>query len=188
MRIRDHPQTVTPAPRTTPLRHQRGHKTPAHHHDQLTLSGIGIRLSNVQYYFPTRDTLVAALLDHYLTETLMRLSEPLASQSLHQVVRRVLDEQCDRASSVLFTELWSLAGHSREVEGAVRAFYLKYESLVVDQLRIVRPDLSPTDLHSRARVFVLLLEGASLFRAGVAGDRDNASDGLLYETAVGLLS
>ncbi|MGX6601010.1 TetR/AcrR family transcriptional regulator [Micromonosporaceae bacterium Da 78-11] len=148
---------------------------------------VGIRLSNVQYYFATRDGLVAALLEHYLTETLARLAEPLSTRSLPEVVRQLLDEQCDRAASVLFAEVWSLAGHSAEIEAAVRSFYRRYEELVGEQLSAVRPDLSRADRAARARVFVLLLEGASLFRAGVAGDRDDASDRLLHELATGLL-
>ncbi|GAB3838605.1 TetR/AcrR family transcriptional regulator [Dactylosporangium cerinum] len=149
---------------------------------------VGIRLSNVQYYFKTRDSLVAALLEHYLTGTLQRLSAPLSVLTLPEVVRRVLDEQCDRNASVFFTELWSLAGHRPQIEAAVRTFYRTYESLVAEQLRAARPELPPAELAARARVFVMLLEGAQLFRAGVAADPDAPSDALLYKIATGLLA
>jgi AcrR family transcriptional regulator len=160
-------------------------------HAGLSLRAVAgraeIRLSNLQYYYRTREGLVAALLDRQLTEALERLREPLATSDAEELVRRLLADQCDRSAVVLFTEVWALAGRDLEVGVAVRDFYLRYQGLVERTVTVFRPDLAPHEISSRSRVFICLLEGASMFRAGVTAERDDESDRLLAATAIALL-
>ncbi|MEV6596161.1 TetR family transcriptional regulator [Actinoplanes sp. NPDC051346] len=160
-------------------------------HAALTLRGVAaraeIRLGNLQYYFPTRGDLVAALLDRHLVAALDRLRGPLAARDAATLVRLLLDEHLDRSLTVLFTEVWALAGHDEGVAVAVRAFYRRYEELVAAAVSGRRPDLTPTEAAARARVFVSLMEGAALFRSGIAGDPQADSDQLVSSLATGLL-
>jgi AcrR family transcriptional regulator len=160
-------------------------------HAGLSLRAVAararIRLSNLQYYYPTRDALVAALLERQLTEALERLRDPLATSDAEELVRMLLAEQCDRPTVVLFTEVWALAGRDREVALAVQDFYLKYQGLVAHTVTAFRPDLAPDEISARARIFVALLEGASMFRSGIAAEPDEESDRLLAATAIALL-
>lgn len=160
-------------------------------HAGLSLRAVAgqaqIRLSNLQYYYRTREDLVAALLDRQLTEALERLRDPLASADVEELVRRLLAEQCDRSAVALFTEVWALAGHDPDVAAAVRDFYRKYQDLVAGTVATFHPELADHEISARARIFICLLEGASMFRSGIAAARDDESDRLLAATAIALL-
>ncbi|MFJ9414658.1 TetR/AcrR family transcriptional regulator [Streptomyces sp. NPDC101227] len=152
-----------------------------------------IRLGNLQYYFPTRADLVAAVLDRALSHSLERL-RPLLSEpgsptapDPERVVRALLAEQDDPRLVRLFAELWAMAALDEAVAAAVRAFYRDYQDQVAAFLHARRPDLSTAQCRSRAGVFTMLTEGASLFRSGIADHRTQETDAELVAMAVGML-
>ncbi|MFH8378994.1 TetR/AcrR family transcriptional regulator [Streptomyces cyaneofuscatus] len=153
-----------------------------------------VRLGHLQYYFPARSDLVAAVLDRTLGRSLDRLG-PLLATSPHaagpdpaSLVRGLLADQDDPALVRLFTELWALAAVDTAVSDIVRAFYRGYGDQVVAHLRCRHPALPEAECRARAEVFVMLIEGAALFRSGVAAHRAPQTDDLLVSTAVALLT
>ncbi|WP_329023506.1 TetR/AcrR family transcriptional regulator [Streptomyces sp. NBC_00690] len=153
-----------------------------------------VRLGHLQYYFPTRADLVGAVLARVLKRSLDRLEPLLAPEAPVQppdsaaMVRTILAEQEDPRLVRLFTELWALAAHDDTVASAVRGFYRNYQDQVSAFLRCHRPDLSERTCHSRAAVFTMLMEGASLFRSGIADHRTAATDAELLTLATTLLN
>ncbi|MET8701261.1 TetR family transcriptional regulator [Kitasatospora sp. NPDC004723] len=183
---------------------------------ELTMRAVaaaaGVRLGHLQYYFPTHADLVAAVLERVLRRSAERLAPLLApdtdseadtdpidtadtdpidtadtADTAAAVVAALLAEQEDRRLVRLFTEVWALAARDAAVAGAVRRFYDGYRERVAAFLGRRRPGLSEAERQARAGVFVMLIEGASLFRSGLAGERAPRTDATLVRTALDLL-
>ncbi|MCM2387802.1 TetR/AcrR family transcriptional regulator [Streptomyces albipurpureus] len=157
-------------------------------------AAAGVRLGHLQYYFPTRADLVGAVLGRVLNRSLDRLQPLLAAESAAratdpaQVVRTILAEQEDPRLVRLFTDLWALAAHDETVAEAVRGFYRDYQDQVGAFLHQCRPDLTEQVCRSRAAVFTMLMEGAALFRSGIAAHRTTTTDAELLTLAATLFS
>ncbi|MFJ9951674.1 TetR family transcriptional regulator [Kitasatospora sp. NPDC091207] len=181
-------------------------------------AAAGVRLGHLQYYFPTHAALVAAVLERVLSRSAERLAPLLApigpargpagaragtaagadrtaataapapDRAAEQLIRALLAEQEDARLVRLFAELWALAARDEAVAGSVRAFYADYRAQVAAFLADRRPDLPEAVVQGRAQVFLMLVEGASLFRSGLAGVREPATDEELLRTARGLLA
>ncbi|MEV6560530.1 TetR/AcrR family transcriptional regulator [Nocardia sp. NPDC051756] len=164
-------------------------------HGELTMRAVataaGVRLGHLQYYFPGRADLVAAVLERTLQRSRERLTPVFASvaqpDSAEELVRTLLAEQDDPQLVRVYTELWALAGHDDAVAAVLRKFYGTYRSHVADVVRAGNPDLPEAVRDARAAVFTILIEGAALFRSGIAGERTAATDDALVATAVALL-
>ncbi|MFB7471467.1 TetR/AcrR family transcriptional regulator [Kitasatospora sp. NPDC056184] len=168
---------------------------------ELTMRAVaaaaGVRLGHLQYYFPTHADLVAAVLERVLRRSAERLAPLLAPgpgpdaddgpDTAAAVVAALLAEQEDARLVRLFAEVWTLAARDAAVAGAVRGFYDDYRDQVAGFLARRRPALSEAERRARAGVFVMLIEGASLFRSGVAGMRAPETDDALIRTALDLL-
>ncbi|MER7708597.1 TetR family transcriptional regulator [Kitasatospora sp. NPDC097605] len=164
---------------------------------ELTMRAVaaaaGVRLGHLQYYFPTHAALVAAVLERVLRRSAERLApllapeDPGAADTAEAVVAALLAEQEDARLVRLFAEVWALAAREAAVADAVRGFYDDYRDQVAAFLARRRPELPEAERRARAGVFVMLIEGASLFRSGVAAERAPATDGVLLRTALGLL-
>ncbi|MED7952733.1 TetR/AcrR family transcriptional regulator [Kitasatospora sp. NPDC058406] len=153
-------------------------------------TAAGVRLGHLQYYFPTHADLVAAVLERVLGRSAERLAPLLApgtDDRAGELVTALLAEQEDARLVRLFAEVWALAARDTAVAGAVRRFYDEYREQVAAFLARTRPELPEQVRRARAAVFVMLVEGAALFRSGVAGDREPASDGELLRAALALL-
>ncbi|MCX4695892.1 TetR/AcrR family transcriptional regulator [Streptomyces sp. NBC_01408] len=157
----------------------------------------GVRLGHLQYYFPTRDSLLEAVLDRLLRRSLDRLTEvapglapdgsgePVPPERL---IGLLLAEQDNPELVRVFAELWALAARDEAVATAVRAFYRQYADLVTEQIRRHLPGLAQPELRARAEVFIALLEGSSLMRSGIAGNPSPATDALITRTALTLMT
>ncbi|WP_380281811.1 TetR/AcrR family transcriptional regulator [Kitasatospora purpeofusca] len=167
---------------------------------ELTMRAVaataGVRLGHLQYYFPTHADLVAAVLERVLRRSAERLAPLLAPDvpaldatgtTEAAVVAALLAEQEDARLVRLFAEVWALAARDAAVAGAVRGFYDDYREQLAGFLALRRPELSEAERRARAGVFVMLIEGASLFRSGLAGTRAPETDDTLIRTALDLL-
>ncbi|ARF55819.1 TetR/AcrR family transcriptional regulator [Streptomyces gilvosporeus] len=166
-------------------------------HTGLSLRAVataaGVRLGHLQYYFPTRADLVAAVLDRALTRSLDNLApllsprEPASPADPRQLIGLLLAEQDDPRLVRLFTELWALAAVDETVAVAVRTFYRAYQDQVAAFLRARHPALPAAACRARAAVFTMLIEGAALFRSGIADYPTEETDAELMATAMALL-
>ncbi|MEK2493344.1 TetR family transcriptional regulator [Kitasatospora purpeofusca] len=155
-------------------------------------AAAGVRLGHLQYYFPTHAELVAAVLERVLRRSADRLAPLLSADSgapgaAAGVVTALLAEQEDARLMRLFVEVWALAARDTTVAAAVHGFYDDYRTQVTAFLARRHPDLPEEERRARAGVFIMLIEGASLFRSGVAGERAPATDEALVRTALALL-
>ncbi|MGW1765462.1 TetR/AcrR family transcriptional regulator [Streptomyces sp. NPDC002073] len=166
---------------------------------ELTMRAVaaeaGVRLGHLQYYFPSRADLLAALLDGVLATALERVAAlsadgpdagpcPDAAAVLDTVL---LADHDDPHLVRLFTEIWALAARDETAAAAVRAFYAGYAGHVAGFVARRDPGLPAADCRARAETFVMLMEGAALFRTGIAAHRSAATDAELRRVALGLL-
>ncbi|WP_236246132.1 TetR/AcrR family transcriptional regulator [Streptomyces sp. CC210A] len=161
---------------------------------ELTLRAVadeaGVRLGHLQYYFPSRSALLTALLDRVLASSLdrvARLVDRPGAGGVDALLDGVLADHDDPSLVRLFTEIWAMAAHDPEASAAVRGFYDHYASHVVVFLRDHAPGLTGTAARRRAEVFVMLMEGAALFRSGIAGRRSAGTDADLRRVLRALL-
>ncbi|MEU6296320.1 TetR/AcrR family transcriptional regulator [Streptomyces erythrochromogenes] len=162
---------------------------------ELTMRAVaeaaGVRLGHLQYYFPARSDLLAALLDRVLAASLARVAALAeagdAAEDPAAVLDTLLGDHEDPSLVRLFTEVWAMAAHDEDAAGAVRAFYAAYAGHVARFVLGRSPGLDPGTAHARAEVFVMLMEGASLFRSGVAGRAGAVTDAALRRTLLDLL-
>ena len=133
----------------------------------------GVRLGHLQYYFPTKQDVVRALLDRYLARATASVAErvaaaPTASGRLDALLDVVLADQRDAETSRFFWELWALAARDAAVADAMQAFYRGYWLKVVAAMLDVEPGLGRARAERRAALLVATLEGLSLFRSRTA--------------------
>ncbi|MFJ6777722.1 TetR/AcrR family transcriptional regulator [Streptomyces yangpuensis] len=163
---------------------------------ELTMRAVadaaGVRLGHLQYYFPSRSDLLAATLERILAASLTRVAAPAAAGDAAGDPAAVLDvllgDHDDPSLVRLFTEVWAMAAHDADAAAAVRAFYAAYAGHVARFVRDRSPRPDPGVALARAEVFVMLMEGAALFRSGVAGSASPATDAVLRHTLLGLLA
>ncbi|MFF9654135.1 TetR/AcrR family transcriptional regulator [Streptomyces sp. NPDC014622] len=164
---------------------------------ELTMRAVAAtaqtRLGHVQYYFPSRTDLIAAVLRRTLGRSLDRLAPLFAGTAEHTppdtegLIRQLLAEHDDPRLVRVYAELWALAGRDEAVAAVTRTFYGEYQDHVAGFLRARNPALPDTVCQARARVFTVLIEGASLFRSGIAAHRTEEADAELINTAGALL-
>ncbi|TCJ95690.1 TetR/AcrR family transcriptional regulator [Nocardia alba] len=166
-----------------------------HGHAQLTMRAVAdaaeVRLGHLQYYFPGHADLVAAVLDRTMQRSMQRLA-PLMAAADHTVdaselPRMLLAEQHDSNLVRIYAELWALAGRDTAVASVVQAFYRTYEAYVAAAIGARHPGLSEAACLVKARVFTVLVEGAALFRSGIAATADDDTDAAIIATATALL-
>jgi AcrR family transcriptional regulator len=165
-------------------------------HGELSMRAVAtageIRLGHLQYYFPNRSELVVAVLNRTLEQSLRRLAPALActdsTELFPDLVRTLLAEQDDHGLVRVYTEIWALAARDESIAEAVRGYYRTYQEHVTDLIRDHNPRTPEVVCRTNARLFTMLIEGAALFRSGIAGHPDPDTDYALVATAVGLLT
>jgi AcrR family transcriptional regulator len=135
---------------------------------------VGIRQSNVQYYFPAKVDLVRALFEEAMAESARALARRMAEGRMSPRQRMIwtLDQfllsQESREEQIFLRELWALAAHDAEVAEVMNSFYRRWIDLAAANLLEVNPDLGLRRAQRRALLVVSLVDGLSIFR-GAAG-------------------
>ena len=132
----------------------------------------GVRPGHLQYYFPTKQDVVRALLGRYLDRATRALEERRAEVAdadpehrLDAVLGAILADQRDSDHSRFLWELWALAARDPEVADAMQHFYRSYWRTIVAALLEVQPRLGRPRAERRAALLISMLEGLSLFRS-----------------------
>ncbi len=135
---------------------------------------VGIRQSNVQYYFPAKVDLVRALFEEAMAESTKGLARRMAEgrmtprQRLIWTLDQFLRSQEAREEQIFLRELWALSAHDPEVAEVMNGFYRRWIDFAAANLLAVNPSLGLRRAQRRALLVVSLVDGLSLFR-GEAG-------------------
>lgn len=131
---------------------------------------VGVRQSNVQYYFPAKVDLVRALFQDSMARTARVVAERFAAGRASPEARLLggiehfLETHHSREEQRFLRELWALAAHDPEVADVMNQFYRRWVDLTARNLVLINPALDRGRAQRRALLIVSLVDGLSLFR------------------------
>ena len=148
----------------------------------------GLRLGNLQHYFPSKDALVQAMLDRVIDAYLARLAnirsrvlEPEAE--FREIVRTIFTDLNTRRTTVFFPELWSLANHDPHVAGYMERMYGRYREVLEASIIRVNPALDTAQAKRLALFVSASIEGHTMFVGHRKAWRPQTSELLALATA-----
>ena len=151
---------------------------------------IGISKGNLTYHFPSKDGLLAAVIDDFLTryEASFEAANLSGGDDPERRVRAyfqflIRDAQDDR-SQRFFYQLWALAPHQPGLVDFRDRVYEHFLAQVREELRFARPDLDAQAKRRKEFLLMSCIEGFNVLFGTTAGFRrrfGRLDDGLLDE-------
>jgi AcrR family transcriptional regulator len=147
---------------------------------------VGIRQSNVQYYFPAKVDLVRALFESAVAESTRGLARKMVesrmspAQRLIWAIDQFLRSHHSLEQQTFLRELWALAAHDPDVAAVMNTFYRRWVDLTTANLLEINPALGLRRAQRRALLVISLVDGLSLFH-GAAGIDHAATHGIERE-------
>ena len=127
----------------------------------------GIRVGNLQYYFPAKSDLVKAMLDHVIKDYLQDFDDIRGSGTPEQqfiaVIEDVVTDLNTRKTTVFFPELWSLSNHEKGITRSMDNMYQRYREVLVEIVAEINPALSEAQCQRLALFFTSSVEGHTIF-------------------------
>lgn len=124
-----------------------------------------VAVGNVVYYFPSKRSLMHALimslLAHYKINAREYLRNPSGKTGFAELLRWYMSDSVSRETSRVFRELWAMALHDPAIAKAMDRFYDELHRLAAAQLRVVWPELSRQRAHDIAQLLGTLSEGTN---------------------------
>ncbi len=95
-------------------------------------------LGSLQYYYPSKDILVKAMLDNYIQRYLDMFERIRTSagddpkRQFKALVRGIVLDLNSKTTTVFFPEIWSMANHDEHASDFMDAMYGRYRDVLVD--------------------------------------------------------
>jgi AcrR family transcriptional regulator len=129
----------------------------------------GIAVGNVVYYFPSKRSLVHALIlslvAHYQGKSNEYLRNADHGGGFAPLVEWFIRDSVSRETSRLFRELWAMALHDKAIAQAMDRFYAESHRTAVALLRVARPRLSRQRAHDIVQLMGTISEGSNVIYA-----------------------
>jgi AcrR family transcriptional regulator len=128
----------------------------------------GLRLGNLQHYFPTKDALVQAMLDRVIEAYIARFTRIQArgldpEAEFRKIIETVFLDLNTRRTTVFFPELWSLANHDPGVAGHMERMYGRYREVLGASIGRINPALGEAEVGRLALFVSASIEGHTVF-------------------------
>ncbi|MEM1363094.1 MAG: TetR/AcrR family transcriptional regulator [Pseudomonadota bacterium] len=153
----------------------------------------GMRLSNVQYYFKSRDDVLKAMVARYIedcTAEVTRLTKDIAAPTPRDRARLLIlsglrhgEELTDMCR--IFRELWAISSRNPAVRENLDDYYQRFAELIADFILG-----TPSDPKTQDRLKSLLLpfiEGYSVTASSLAMSTEQVAD-MLTDLAMALVN
>ena len=130
---------------------------------------VGIRLSTLQYYFPTRRELLRDTIEQCIGSVVRQMDEMIHDSStdpgklLHKALKVHLKTSRDPFVSKFFAAFWALAAHDSEAEELLNEVYERDCQRYAKLIQMASPKLSGKVCADRAVLILAQLEGLVLF-------------------------
>ena len=130
---------------------------------------IGIHLSTLQYYFPTKRDLLKSTIERSIGSMVRIMDELLLKSSLEpkKVLRKALKihlTAChDPTIAKLFVALWGMSSHDEDVNYLLSEVYKRDCQRYASLIKTANPKLSKSTCENRAVLILAQLEGLVLF-------------------------
>jgi len=127
----------------------------------------GVSVGNLQYYFPSKDKLIEAVLDHviqnYLDTFLLFRGQYTPKEQFIKIIKTVIKDIKTKFTTVFFPELWSMANHEKHISEIMDQMYGKYRALIADVIRDINPNLNECQAQRLSIFMTASLEGHTIF-------------------------
>ena len=143
-------------------------------HGQFTMrqlaERLSIRLSNLQYYFSSREQLIQKILQRFLESSMQEITSLSAKKNgsprkrLLDAVDYLIKDQETESSCKIFWELWALSARDEKVGQTMADFYKTYCNTLREMLQDLNPELPPRKVGRIAVLVISMIEGLSLMR------------------------
>ncbi len=128
----------------------------------------GIAVGNLNYHFPTKDSLLSRLVEKTLAEFLQQFAAlpPTGAESLPErlgdLVVWFMDDSTGVRYTHLFRELWAAALHSRSLNSALLDFYDRSIAKVLALVQSSPTEMSHHDLELIVYFMCIVSEGCTV--------------------------
>jgi len=129
----------------------------------------GLTLGNLQYYFPSKDALIKAMLDNCI-ERYLELFEQIRSsagtdpqEQFIALITGIIRDLNNKSTTVFFPEVWSLSNHDDHATEFMDAMYGRYRDVLIEVMALINPALSPDQLRRLAIFISASMEGHTIF-------------------------
>ncbi len=132
-------------------------------------AAAGIKLGNLQYYFPTKDELVKAMLNQVIEVYLKSFEKLRASagdnpkEQFTILIRHIITDLNNKNTTVFFPEVWSLSNHEEHVTEYMDAMYGQYRAILEEVIALINPALSEKQVKRIALFISSSIEGHTIF-------------------------
>ena len=127
----------------------------------------GVSVGNLQYYFPTKDALTAALLDNVVEDYLLDFdamrSTGTPREQFERIIRAVFEDLRSPDTTRFFPELWSLSNHEPQLTARVDAMYARYRAVLAELVTEINPRVGEQQAAQLAVFFSSSIEGHTMF-------------------------
>ena len=143
-----------------------------------------ISVGNLTYYFPTKNSLIEALMEGIYDRYELRYTEPRPAEGrdstdrLAEQVTQLLRDAVDPEATGLFLELWIMARHHGFGADVVNRFYEKTAHAIADAMSHEYPDRSHQELLRVAYFLMTLGDGVCAVFSRL-GDRSVQHDEII---------
>jgi AcrR family transcriptional regulator len=130
---------------------------------------IGIHLSTLQYYFPTKRDLLKSTIEKSIGTMVRMMDEFIlnSSTSPEKVLRKALRihlKSCrDPKIAKLFVALWGMSAHDEDVNFLLTEVYKKDCQRYATLIKNINPHLTKRDCENKAILILAQFEGLVLF-------------------------
>lgn len=131
-------------------------------------AAAGMHLSNLQYYFPTREALILRLLRHVEEEYERRYAEEFASLPPEPMPRFVaivdylIDDIHSAETRRFFIQLWALLDSTDREARLLNSLYSGHIHSLVRYIHEINPGLPQRVLQQRAAMIAAMIDGMML--------------------------
>lgn len=129
-------------------------------------TNANVKLGNLQYYFPTRDELLLAVIRQEAQSDLEQLASIFGQEldpheALSQLVHGLAGKWRGK-SGVVFATMAFLASHDEVFKAAYREIYGDFYHQIECAIELAEPGLGPSVSKMRARLLTALIDGAAM--------------------------
>ncbi|MEX2495325.1 MAG: TetR/AcrR family transcriptional regulator [Woeseia sp.] len=140
---------------------------------------LGISDGNVSYYFPTKESLILAVIDHQLEEYYRRhhpessIPQDDAQALFDDYVRRWIDEYQDPMVRIFFSQIITVAETNKQIARKRDEIYEAFVTTLLNLAQRLEPKVELRKLETRVLTAISVLEGlhaVSAFRPALFTD------------------
>lgn len=140
-------------------------------YDKLSMRKVandaGISVGNLQYYFSSKEDLVAAMINNVIQDYLKAFKEIRQNgdpkQQFCELITELFLDLNSKRATFFFPELWSLANHEKSMLPFMHEMYEMYRKVLTNIIKDINPTLSDIQAKRLSLFISSSIEGHTIF-------------------------